>query len=226
MSSRWSGILIGTMVCLAVETMLIFLGVGVGLIVFPFERIGDEWQWIGLGIGSAIYLGVVLALSFFTGGFVASRLHLPHQRGEICFQGLGMWGTATGLVMVLSFFFVSKTVTSAGAGAGMFAALETVSKTKPRIITDFSIFKGKAVTSVDLGASPDKVLATAKKELSKPEAKEVAEKARKATATLSLGLFFGMLIGLISSATGAWYGRPTPVTAVAVPSARRTREAA
>lgn len=227
MNSRWSGIMLGAIVCVWMEISLMLLGLGTGFAIFPAERIAEKWSWIGIGLGSAVYLGITLAVSFFVGGFISSRIHVAHQKGEICFQGLGTWGFSCSLALLLGLYFFSFIFKNAGHDAEAVVALEAISRTNPEIVTDFSLFKGKAVTSVNLGLSPKRLARVAEHEASKPEAKQVAEKARKATATLCLTTFFGLLVSALASTFGAVWGRPTALSLAAAPASKKgEREAA
>src|SRR5580658_8936960 len=102
MRSRWSAIFVGSIVGLASEIGLLLLGLGIGLFAVPLDR---SQPLLGFGIGAAIWFLISVILSYFFGGFVASRLHEPIQKGEICFQGLAMWGTAC-CASILFFFLL------------------------------------------------------------------------------------------------------------------------
>jgi len=208
MMNRWNGVLVGTVVAIASKLMLILLGVGVGLLVFPFSRTGDHWVWQGFAVGSALYFAVAIGVSYFIGGFIASRLHRTSDRAEICFQGLALWGTTLCLVSLLGTAVFFAAWPSAEKGITAVAAVEAMQRVKPRIVTDLSLLKGKAVTVLDFGVTPNQLAKTIENSANSPQAEEAADMIRKATTALSLMGFGAMLLAMLTSVTGAYFGNP------------------
>ncbi len=223
-SSRWSGILLGAVTSVGLQAMFVLLGVALGLLAFPFEQTNDRLSWIGLGVGGSLYLGVTMALSYFAGGYIASRLYPHHDSVDFVYPGLATWSTVVVAAGLVGAMVLLPVLTAAGTGAGALAVLEGINRTKPRIVTDLKLLEGKAVTFVDLRVTPEQVAKIAQEKAASPEAKEAAEVARKATAALSLALFVGLLVSAIASVFGArvgstkselatretWQGNPVP----------------
>lgn len=224
MTSRWSGIFMGAIVCLGLEIMLSLLGVGIGLASFPFERVGESWKWTGLGVGTGVYIFLSMGLAYFVGGAIASRFFLPDHYEESYVQGLTVWGTASLLGMIIGLVLSFMAVSGAEKGATALAGLEFLSRTNPRIVTDFKLFKGKAVSSVDLDVSPGRLMKIAQDQAQNPATKQLAEAARKATAAGCFAVALAMLVALGASVFGAWWSRPRSLSRLS--HIRRDRSAA
>lgn len=221
MQSRWSGILIGTVVTFASMAGLTFLGVGLGLLGLPMEA--DSEAFLGVGIGAAVYLAIATFAAYYAGGCIASRLHEPRVKGEACFQGLGVMGLTFTLLTAVAATSVSAGLGRLGTIAGGLGAMEVMRRADPKLETDVDLSHTALRSEMNANAQAPKVKLTVQQ---KEELKQAADTARKAAAAASLGAFFLLLIAMIGSAVGAWYGRPTPASAVNYPILRRTTQAA
>ncbi|MBY0370908.1 hypothetical protein K2X33_09495 [bacterium] len=194
MNNRWSVILMGTVIALASMLGFTFLAAGLGMLSLPLDPNTDAF--LGVGVGTAAVLAIGTFASYYLGGFVASRLHEDRAKGEACFQGLAVWGLACcvmGLVGLMG-------VTTLGAGT---LALQAAQKTDPTVESDVHPLRAEVSSRLKLHES---------RPMTDQEKRNV-EKAKTATAALSLGSFLAVLLSMIASATGGWIGRPTRKTA-------------
>lgn len=85
---RFSAILIGSLICLALQMFLGLLATGLG--VSPIHL--ETWQTIDrAGLISGAFLAFSLGVSFFLGGYVAGRLANQPFRISTLLHGMGAW---------------------------------------------------------------------------------------------------------------------------------------
>jgi hypothetical protein len=109
----WSSIIFGTILALAVSTMLHVLGIGVtASIVDPNSRASDNLATVAGTTG--IWFLLSTAFGLFLGGFLASTLSRTFSDRRAAIYGLGVWALATLITMA----FVVPTLLG-GAGSAI-----------------------------------------------------------------------------------------------------------
>lgn len=218
----FSGIFVGSIIGIAVQILFGLLGSAIGLTGFELER--GEIPKLGSLIALGFFGTLSVLASFSIAGYVAARVSIPRDRFTAILYGAATWG----LVTLAFAFFTTRLVSGMGgvlarAGVGASTAFtassffKELSELKPRIVTDLSIMKGKAVTTIETRApgrlTPSMVVEQVKDDIGnladQPQLREDAERAgelmRKLAASSSWIAFFSVLAGLLASSVGGWY---------------------
>jgi hypothetical protein len=180
----WPAVFAGAIVAVALGAMLNLLGVALGAASFnPYDL--DAGDAADFSAAAGMWMAVANALALFVGGVVASRAakYPDHHRGGL--HGLGVWGLA---------FLLALVITAAGAAGGAAAvAGGEASEPAPRqmVVTGPD---GAPALVTDAPAVP-----------SRP-ALRAAEETADATATLALWGFLTMLLGAVAAVFGGMYG--------------------
>ena len=98
---RLSAIVIGSLICLALQGVLLLLANGLGLtanIPVGFSYL-DSRAWMTI-----TYFGLSIAFSFFVGGYVSARLANQPFRVATVLHGVGTWAMVS---LALLFYFRS-----------------------------------------------------------------------------------------------------------------------
>jgi hypothetical protein len=111
---KWSAVFAGWVVGLALQMVLMLLGLGFGAWAIDFRENNPAE---GLPMGAAIWTGVSMLLAAFTGGYVTSRLSGLASRADGLYHGVVVWG-----VNWLIFAWLTTTAMSAMIG-GVFSTL-------------------------------------------------------------------------------------------------------
>lgn len=111
---KWSAVFAGWVVGLALQMVLMLLGLGFGAWAIDFRENNPAE---GLPMGAAIWTGVSMLLAAFTGGYVTSRLSGMSSRADGLYHGVVVWG-----VNWLIFAWLTTTAMSAMIG-GVFSTL-------------------------------------------------------------------------------------------------------
>jgi hypothetical protein len=220
---RFTPILAGALICLALQVLLFVIGSTIGLYSFDLER--GQMPSLGLGIVGGIFALISFVATFFIGGFIASRLSSGPTRFESLVQGLSVWALASLLVVsaigtgLLSTSGVLMGQTAWNMKAAAYVSLMEKELSKARIVTDAHLLKGQAVTRIitdqDMANSADKVAQELKKkgeQVSKGPSGKKAEKqaagtVRKAAVGTGIGALLILLASLIGGAWGGLVGR-------------------
>lgn len=109
---KWSAVFAGWVVGLALQMVLMLLGLGFGAWAIDFRENNPAE---GLPMGAAIWTGVSMLLAAFTGGYVTSRLSGLASRADGLYHGVVVWG-----VNWLIFAWLTTTAMSAMIG-GVFS---------------------------------------------------------------------------------------------------------
>lgn len=117
---HWSAIIAGAVVTLTVMTCLSFLGIGIGFLAAPTAD-SAKGLAMGMGIGGSLYMLIAGVVSFYIGGWFASRLSECGRPSDGAMFGLVTWGTAT-LVAALVFTAALSSLFGSIAGAAGTAA--------------------------------------------------------------------------------------------------------
>ncbi len=117
---HWSAIIAGAVVTLTVMTCLSFLGIGIGFLAAPTAD-SAKGLAMGMGIGGSLYMLIAGVVSFYVGGWFASRLSECGRPSDGAMFGLVTWGTAT-LVAALVFTAALSSLFGSIAGAAGTAA--------------------------------------------------------------------------------------------------------
>jgi hypothetical protein len=152
----WGAIFAGVVVVLITQVMLSLLGVSLG--AGSIEPLFEKNPVAGLGIGTAIWLGLSVLISLFAGGWVSSRISGVSTRTKSTLHGVITWGLSS-LIMIyvlssaLSGAFsgvagvLGQTVSLAGRGV-MVIAPELLTAEGDQIDADliWTNMKGEAAT--------------------------------------------------------------------------------
>lgn len=216
----FSAITIGALVGLLVDISLTAFGAGVGLISIPWEdgAVSGTAAIASLVVG----LGLIGAISFAVGGYVAGRLAGGFSRWHSGLHGVAAFALATVFTVTagsaigfsLAGVLAERATTAAGAATGASAMLSELGRL--RIVTDLSILRGRAVTELVVPGTPqagnlDRLIGEANRSAQnaindpqlQADAAQVAEDARQGAGAAGLG-FFLLLLG--GSAASAWGG--------------------
>lgn len=125
----WGAIFAGLIAAIALQILLGFLGVALGLTILdPSDPAGSISGW---GIATGIYVIVVQLVSLFIGGYIAAQLSPARTTQTAMLHGVSIWGLATILMVWLGGNMVGTAVgglTSAisAAGGGAAQAVQAV----------------------------------------------------------------------------------------------------
>jgi hypothetical protein len=92
----WAAIVAGSLLALAVWTLLVLLGSAIGL------SIHDNVNGRSLAIGAVVWAILVTAGSLFLGGFVASQMTTGENKLEGVLYGILVWAVMSGVLMYLA----------------------------------------------------------------------------------------------------------------------------
>ena len=109
----WSAIISGVFIAVAIQLLLSFLGLGIGMgSIDPME---EAKPFSGLGTGALIWWIVSMLISLFTGGWVAGWFSNHVQKTDLILHGLLTWCLLTFLNMYLITSSVGKIVGGVGS---------------------------------------------------------------------------------------------------------------
>lgn len=117
---KWGAVFAGWVVGLAVQMVLMLLGLGFGAWAIDFR---DNNPAEGLPTGAAIWTGVSMLIAAFTGGYVTSRLSGIFTRPDGLYHGIVVWG-----VNWLIFAWLTTTAMAAMVG-GVFSVFGSTLQT-------------------------------------------------------------------------------------------------
>lgn len=100
----WGAILAGTAVAIAVYTLLMALGVAVGM------SVSEDANLRSLGTGAGVWGFISLLVALFSGGWVTTQVTAGETRTEAILYGIVLWATTSVFLLWL---------TLSGARAGM-----------------------------------------------------------------------------------------------------------
>jgi hypothetical protein len=86
---KWSAVFAGWAVGLALQMVLMLLGLGFGAWAIDLRESNPAE---GLPTGAAIWTGVSMLIAAFTGGYVTSRLSGTYRRSDGLYHGIVVWG--------------------------------------------------------------------------------------------------------------------------------------
>lgn len=160
----WAAVFAGVVIALVVQFSLTVLGLGIG--AASFDPLSESHPASGLGIGSALWLGITALVSLFAGGWVAGRLAAAENRVDGTLHGVVTWGLAS----LVSVFLVSTAVgkvVSGGAsilGSVLGAAGRGAAAIAPRVAETVSgAIGGSDLTLADVKSEARKLLRQTRK---------------------------------------------------------------
>lgn len=151
-------VVLGALVASLVGFTAILLGGGIALAVIRVREGGGVTTLAA--VAAALFAALAIFAAFAAGGFVAARLSRASSLLDAVLHGLASLSlvafAAFALVGLPALTGVGSVLTKAGVGAG--AGLSTTAVLDQlaglRIVTDLSLFKGKAVTQIVPPRSP------------------------------------------------------------------------
>jgi hypothetical protein len=106
----WGALFAGLVVSLVIMLMLTLLGLGIGLAVI--NPATEENPFGGMGIGSALWLGLSALIALFLGGWTTAKLAGSVRGLNGVLHSIVMWG----LVTITTFFLLSTVIGSLVGG--------------------------------------------------------------------------------------------------------------
>ena len=126
----WGAILAGAAVALAIYSLLMALGIAVGL------SVSDDANSRSIGMGAGVWGFISLLVALFAGGWVTTQVTAGETRTEAILYGVVLWATTSVLLLWLA---------ANGVQAGMNAAMAAQSMTDDN----------RAVATADAGPTPE-----------------------------------------------------------------------
>jgi len=194
----WEAVLAGAFVALAAYITLTLFAIALGLTV------SDQMWGRGFTVAAAAISGLILLLSLFLGGYVASATTAGEQPREAGIYGVMVWGTVVVILLTGGLSF----------GMGHLSGLRTMAATNPNLRSE--------QMKAELGLSPEQTQAYARLTGETPPAVEV-------NPTRAAWWAFGAVaLSLLASIVGGWLGSGpefvlrradggTPATVAALP---------
>ncbi len=213
-SVSWGAIFCGALITLAVQLLFTLLGSAIGMTAFDPEQ--GESLGRGATVGAGIYLFVTMLISFFVGGYVASRMAGFKLRMASILHGLSVWavitavftfaiGTGIGNLLGGAINLASRGAQVAGQG------MQQPGQQPGQVIQDKE--KAAEALSQQLGIPQDqarRMIDEAERSARrfKQNAPEVAGQAADITAGTSWVAFFTLLFGAGAAILGGLLGSP------------------
>lgn len=245
-SVSWGAIFAGAFIALAVQIVFTLLGSAIGLSTFDPQQ-GES---IGSGATTAfgIYFLITMIISFFVGGYCASRLAGFKFRTAAMLHGLSSWA----VISVFLMYSISSTITGAVGGifglasSGLQAAAGQMSGNSEVLSEVLPREQGQAGQAGDQGLTKQEAAQILSKELGISQAQarqlidrvqaragevdpqKVAGQVTDVMAGTSWILFLSLLLSAVGAMLGALAGAGTrqSVKAEAEPVETRRRPAA
>lgn len=107
---RWSAVIAGAIVSVALWVLLQMLGMGVGLAAI---HVDDAGSLRDVGIGTGVWTLVAPLVAMFVGGVFAGRLAGSRERGVGAMHGLVMWAVTSLLGILATVSLVSMLASGA-----------------------------------------------------------------------------------------------------------------
>jgi hypothetical protein len=199
---RWSAVLAGVVVAMALQVSLYVLGVAIGL---------AAWDSVGsvrsVGLGAAAWFFASILLSLFVGGMTASHVAGVSRRSEGVLHGVVVWGMA---LLVASWFFMT------GARAMFIAAADlpdarVATESRPRAT---SLDSPTTAGASSLSRKVDSTVDATKRNLAAgidslaQSGGEVAHNATHTVAGAAWVILLAEALALIAAVGGAAVGLP------------------
>jgi hypothetical protein len=218
----WGAIAAGAMVALTIYIVLMLLGLAVGIAV---ALRGTE---VDLGVGSALYTVVALAVAFFFGGWTTSRMAVGEDRVEAVLYGIILWGVMflgmlwlvasgvkTGFSAMVGVASGTYSIASDAAGpGGSFDADRLAADLKARGFDEEQVNTALGVYK-DFRDNPIQAAGTLQERVaSDPETRQALEQARDVTVRATYWTLSGVIVSLLLVIVGSLVGSgelPVPV---------------
>ncbi len=173
----WGAVWAGVMIALGMETLFTLFGLSIGFGMYHWQAANP---WGGVSAWSTIWYLITAGWSMFFGAWCAARLSGNPIAGDGMLHGIATWGLAT-TATILIVAFASWAVLREGISVLSNAAIATAQTVNP----DMS----QVVPQLSANAGP------------------MGEATAHVISRISLGTFFGVLLGFITSLIGGWIGQ-------------------
>jgi len=206
----WSAVWAGVMIALGMEILLTFFGLSIGFGMYHWQAANP---WSGVSVWTTIWYFVTMGWSMFFGAWCASRLSGNPTREALMLHGITVWGVASMVgiaVVALGAWSVMREgidVLSTAALASAQMAPE-VNRMAPDALPQATQQVGQAFSQLQANAGP------------------MAQATAHTISRLALGIWIGVLIGLITALFGGSAGRLPGVVVEAEQTPGPTRLAA
>ncbi len=173
----WGAIAAGAAVAMAIYTLLMSLGLAVGM------SVGDDATARSLGMGAGIWGFIALSIALFAGGWVTTQVTVGENRTEAVLYGVVLWATTSTLLLWLA---------ANGVRAGMETAMAMQSMTNGN----------HATSTMDADRTAQDRTADLASQNRQPDAQRTREAGREG----AWWAFAGILLSMIASIAGALVG--------------------
>jgi hypothetical protein len=198
----WASVFAGSVIGLTLQLWLSMLGVAVG--ASTVDPLREAAPLAGMGVGSAVWLGVSIIISSFIGGWVAGRFAGTGGRGDAAVHGAASWAVSN----IAAFLLVGTVL--GGMVSGIAGTTKTVAETAGRAATG---------TAQQNPGVVDQAMDAARNAINRGQqavqsgqadntVRQVGDKAASAVAKTGWGIVTLMFLGLLSGLFGASAARP------------------
>jgi hypothetical protein len=188
-SVSWGAIIAGSIMSIAYEILLNFLGIGLGLSGFNL----DDATMFQLGSMTTLWLTISGVISMGLGGWFTGKLCNISCKFKRAYHGLLSWGLATLFTVIL---------TTSGAGAILGNTIKITENSIAAISSGARLGKSSNSSNYYFQLPQSLPTSPAADKLSKQQIQDLNESLSKA----SLILFLAFLLSAIAGAMGAIYG--------------------
>lgn len=197
----WRAIIAGAVAAAAIHTMLVLVGMGIGLISADALH---EMQGVSIAMGIWWLLSGTVAI--FAGAWLAGRFTATHERLDGALAGVVTWS----LLTVVSAWLATAATGSLVGGAFTLTsrAAETLASTQnfdvERAAQNFTTGDRGADAARAGNGAPAREQVAAR--IDTPEAREAAARAADTMGQAALWTAFMLLLGLVAGAVGGLVG--------------------
>lgn len=191
----WGAIWAGVMIALGMEALLTLFGFFIGFGMYNWKA-ADPWT--GISAWTTVWYLVTAAWSMFFGAWCAARMSGIPRRGAGILHGITTWGMATIVTIAIvlvgtwSMLRVGVNVLSTAAIAGAQVA-PAATQAATGAVSQAAQQAGQAVVQAQQNAGP------------------IAQATANIISGLSLRIWGGVLLGLITAIFGGWLGHPRTI---------------
>jgi len=194
----WGAVWAGVMIALGMEILLTLFGLFIGFRMYNFQAANP---WSGVSAWATVWYLITAAWSMFFGAWCASRLSGDPVTGDGSLHGITMWGLTTiasiAIVSLASWAVLREGINVLGTAA---VTVQQMART--------SLAPAEAAAAARAATQSARQL--------QANAGPVGQATADLISRISLGTFFGVLIGFVTAVIGGRLGQNRKVV-VATP---------
>lgn len=192
----WRAVIAGAVAAAAIHTMLVLVGMGVGLI-----SADALYEMDGVSIAMGVWWLISGTAAIFAGAWIAGRFTATHDRLDGALAGVVTWSLLT---------VVSAWLATAATGSLIGGAFTLTSRAAETLVStqDFNLEQAAQDLTGDRAGEPGAAAAqnAVTSRIDTPEARRAAEEASDTVGQAALWTAFMLLLGLIAGAAGGAVG--------------------